>query len=173
MTQTTPLPDPSKPIEAQEITVLLACLLWGEARGCHDDGKLAVANVVKNRVLSGRFPGRDDWAKVITAPLQFSSLNANDPNRKKLLEPLKWDSQSTWDSCYACASAVLDGMTMDNTQRATHYFDRSLDANPPHWAAAFVHTCDIDRLHFYRDNSAYRMEPVPAGVDFDSHLTNG
>lgn len=58
--------------------------LWGECRGESDLGKLAVAWVIRNRVKSGRWGSTP--AAVCLANLQFSAWNANDPNRRKMLE---------------------------------------------------------------------------------------
>ncbi len=101
-----PLPDPKKPFKEQDPRVLLAMCIFGEARGEGDEGKLAVGCVVRNRVNSeGRygvgFPG------VILKPWQFSSFNANDPNRHKLLEPLKHEPKAVWEACFAAAAAVF------------------------------------------------------------------
>ncbi len=60
-----PLPNPALPIEAQEITVLLGMLIWGEARSEGAEGQAAVGNVVLNRVLSGRLQGGRDWRSVM------------------------------------------------------------------------------------------------------------
>ncbi|MEN6470589.1 MAG: cell wall hydrolase [Clostridiaceae bacterium] len=55
---------------------MLAKLICGEARGESLKGKLAVANVVMNRVLARGYPG-DTIKAVITAPGQFSGYSAS------------------------------------------------------------------------------------------------
>ncbi len=51
--------------------------VYGEAGGESAEGQEAVANVIRNRVLSGRYgQGYED---VITAPRQFSVWNPGDP----------------------------------------------------------------------------------------------
>lgn len=158
-----PLPDPRKTIKSQELTVLLAMCIFGEARSETPDARAGVGNVIKNRVLAGIYPGGDSWEKVITAPLQFSCFNQNDPNRVKIMEPLKHETQETWDSCYSIAKAILEGSGKDNTKRATHYFDKSMDARPPYWAKAFIHTVDIGRLRFWQDPRAF-IPPTDIGT---------
>jgi len=150
-----PTPDPSKSIIDQEPTILLAMCIWGEARGQIDTAKIAVGNVVRNRVLAGIYGG-SDWKNVILAPLQFSSFNANDPNRPKLLTPTQHDRPDVWDRCYDIANEVYEGTANDVSQRATHYYDKSMDLKPPFWANHFTHTVDIGNLRFFRDFRAYR-----------------
>lgn len=53
---------------------MLAQVITGEARGESKKGKIAVANVVMNRVLSRGYPG-DTIEAVITAPGQFSGYS--------------------------------------------------------------------------------------------------
>ena len=153
---TVPIPDPAIPLPQQPDEMLLAMCIFGEARGEHDDAKLAVGNVVRNRVLAGRY-GKD-WRGVILRPMQFSCFNTNDPNSKKVVEPLKYGKQETWETCYRIASWILNGTAKDNTQRSTHYFDKSLDANPPYWSYGFIPTVTIGGLRFYRDPMAFRYQ---------------
>ena len=154
-----PVPNPHLDIQLQEITTLFAMLIWGEARGESDAGKEAVANVVRNRVLSGRFGG-DAWRYVILKPWQFSCFNADDPNRVKLLTPTEHGTPDTWDRCYDVANDILNGKLKDNTARATHYF--VIGSSTPKWARAFVHTVDLGKHAFYRDTNAYAIDREPA-----------
>ncbi len=55
---------------------MLAQLIYGEARGESTKGKIAVANVVMNRVLSRGYPG-STIKDVITAPGQFSGYSSS------------------------------------------------------------------------------------------------
>lgn len=55
---------------------MLAQVIYGEARGESSKGKIAVANVVMNRVLSRGFPG-DTIKAVITAAGQFTGYSAS------------------------------------------------------------------------------------------------
>src|SRR3990167_9335451 len=57
MNGTVPLPDTAKTLEEQTDDILLACLLWGEARGETPEAQYAVGCVVRNRVLAGRYGG--------------------------------------------------------------------------------------------------------------------
>ena len=151
------IPDPTIPFPEQPHDILLAMLLFGEARGEPTVAKLAVANVVRNRILAGRYGGAD-WPKVILHPLQFSCFNENDPNRIKVVEPLKWAKPDVWGECLEIAQSILYGTAHDNTRRSTHYFDKSMDSKPPFWAKYFVHTLDLGDLHFYRDPLSFKEE---------------
>lgn len=55
---------------------MLAQLIYGEARGESTKGKIAVGNVVMNRVLSRGYPG-DTIEEVITASGQFSGYSSS------------------------------------------------------------------------------------------------
>ncbi len=71
---------------------MLAQLIYGEARGESTKGKIAVANVVMNRVLARGFPGNSIKA-VIMAPNQFTGYSSSiRPN----------------SSCFSAAKQVLE-----------------------------------------------------------------
>lgn len=125
-------------------TILLALCVWREARNQSTDAKRAVAWSIKNRVLNPTWWGTD-WVSVILKPFQYSSFNRNDPNAVKL--PILTDN--SWQACMEIAQEVHNGGT-DTTNGATHYFDKSLDNNPPTWVNEMVHTCDIGDFHFYK-----------------------
>ncbi len=141
------LPLSSNTIEEQEDDILLAMLIFGEARGEIKEAKIGVGSVVKNRA---EHPGW--WGKtlhdVILKPWQFSSFNYNDPNRGKLLFPLKHESNEIWDECYLVSNGILNREIADNTQMSDHYFDDSI--KPPKWADPKKKTVKIGRLNFYR-----------------------
>ena len=129
---------------------LLALLIWREARGEDYATKVAVAWSVRNRVLD---PGKDwwgdTWVAVMTKPWQYTSLTApGDPNLVKF--PAGDDG--SWLDSIKAAEAVYAGACPDPVGGATHYFDRSLDANPPVWAEAedSVHVCDVGAMRFWK-----------------------
>jgi spore germination cell wall hydrolase CwlJ-like protein len=144
-----PLPDPSKPFTAQDETVLLSMCIWGEARSCSFAAKLGVANVVRNRMLDGRYGGLS-WTSVILHPWQFSSFSPADPNYPKLLRPTEYEPTGVWDACYFVANIMHKAQQpMDNTHGATFYFSAPL-TYPPHAWGSCEHTITIGPLHFYR-----------------------
>lgn len=130
---------------------MLTLLIGREAGNQNDNAMIAVAWSVKNRVLRpGFWSWGNDWESVIEAKWQYSSIvgSADDPNLHKYpnlaVEP--------WERCLTVAELVYNGDTPDPTEGATHYFDKSLDHNPPAWAHSglLVKTVDIGDFHFYR-----------------------
>lgn len=110
--------------------VLLARLLYGEARGASREVKYAIANVVLNRAERPCWWG-SSVREVILAPRQFSCFNLDDVNRRKLLDPLRYDRQEVWQECRDVAREALS-QRHDMTHGATHYFDSSIAI--PRWA---------------------------------------
>jgi len=58
---------------------IFARVMYAEMRGANDSEQESVANIIKNRVVSEKFP--DTYRGVIEEKKQFSSLNAGDNNR--------------------------------------------------------------------------------------------
>lgn len=145
---TAPLPDPAKPFAEQDPCVLLAMCIFGEARGECDEGKVAVGCVVRNRVNCQGAYGIG-FTGVILKPWQFSSFNANDPNRHKLLEPLEYESEAVWNACFAAAAAVFQDEVDDLTEGAVFYFSPPCCEPPPVWGDV-TPTVKIGDLNFYR-----------------------
>ena len=143
----TKLPNPHLPIEEQPLETLFAMLIFGEARGEEWAGKVGVGWTVQNRATHPRWWGKD-LRGVILKPMQFSCLNANDPNRHKLLSPLAYDSPETWEACLTIAQGIVAGGIPDNTDTSDHYIDSSID--PPKWADPKKLTVIIGKLSFYR-----------------------
>jgi len=116
--------------------IVLALLIWGEARGEPVEGQIGVACVVRNRALrSGH-----DWRAVMLAPFQFSCFNADDPNFPKISRarellltgtPTPQLAQALW-----IANGVIDGTVMDNTRGAQNYLTTDLlrSARAPRWS---------------------------------------
>lgn len=111
---------------------VLARLVWGEARGELLKGQVAVACVVLNRVADGRWGGRGGIVSVCLKPWQFSCFNSNDPNLPLLLQPPKF---SPFEQCELVAQLAVDGLLVDPTGGATHYFNPSVV--PGRWPASW------------------------------------
>ena len=111
--------------------VLLARMLFGEARNCSNQEKIAVAYTAINRVNDNKRWNGTNIKGVILKPWQYSCFNLNDPNRKKLMDPEKYDSKS-WQTCLEIAKNVLSGNYSDSTNGATHYFNPSVVV--PEWS---------------------------------------
>ncbi len=119
-------------IEDQHGEALLSMTLWGEARGEGLEGMQAVANVILNRARKPldhwwfhktyvKQPIRDRVKALLLKQWQFSIFNLEDPNRKKILVPWKYDSRKIWTSAKMVAAGALDGLLEDNTHGADHY----------------------------------------------------
>ena len=178
------LPDPSKPIEDQDLHMLFAMCIFGEARGETDLARRAVAQVVLNRAThplllfgSKRAAGFDANVRaVILRPNQFSSLNPGDPNYHKLWYPLAHALPQVWDRCVYCASAALAAKDRPDTltSNSDHYFDDSI--LPPSWASPTNQTVKIGRLNFFRlylphpGDSSPENAPPSSGPSPDASL---
>ena len=135
--------------QAYEV-ILLAITLWREARSEPIESKRAVAWSIRNRVKATppRWWGHS-WVDVLIKPWQYTSVTGvGDPNL------VKWpkDNDPSWQECLVVADEVFNGQGNDTTGGATHYFDKSLDNNPPKWtkAADSVHKVDIGSFRFWR-----------------------
>lgn len=126
-----PLPNPELPADAHTDNQLWVMTVWGEARGEPRQGKIAVAWVIKNRAESVPPRFGASITRVCLKPYQFSCWNPKDPNRTKMLNPLKHDTQAAWNACVEVVEGVRDGRIPDPTHGATHYFEQSL---LPEWA---------------------------------------
>lgn len=131
-------PIPGLQLESQPDDVLIRCCLWAEARGESDLGMLGVLYVIAHRALKhGVSMGR-----VILQPWQFSSFNANDPNRDKMLDAWEHDVAG-WARADSVANRYKALETSDPTEGATHYCTLALwgrddsgriaQGKPPAW----------------------------------------
>lgn len=124
---------------------VLARTIWGEARGDGRAGMVAVANVIVNRAKHPRWWGTD-IVSVCLKPWQFSSWNANDPNREKLMSVDGTDPQFT--TALAIADAAFMDRLPDTTGGADSYYADSIAAPP--WTEKATFTAKIGHQRFYR-----------------------
>lgn len=110
-------PVPGLPIEQQPSSVLSRMLIWGEARGESVVGRVAVLAVAYNRAEASSHTLRE----VILKPLQFSSFNAHDPNRDKLLNAWKTDPQG-WAAADTICELWEEKVLQDPTRGARNYY---------------------------------------------------
>ena len=122
---------------------LLALVIWREAEGESVEGKLAVGNVVRNRVMASK--NHDDWSAVLTAKWQFSSLTA--PGDGMLVQ---WPNhaQQAWQDAMEAAERVYTLGNCDNTQGATMYANLSV-CNPA-WSHTMTKTVVIGKHSFFK-----------------------
>lgn len=153
-----PLPDPTKSYGDQKPLILLAQVIWGEARGENAAAQLGVACVVKNRIDAHQWFGHD-WISVILehgffkdgrGVYQFSSFDTDDPNSIKMMKPLRYDSTLVWSECLTAAESVYGGTPADPTAGAVFYFSPPIVLAPQSWGPT-VKTADLGNLHFYKE----------------------
>lgn len=113
---------------ASEVDIL-ACTLWGEARGEGYEGMKAVAHVIINRVAveTGQFAKDDTLATACLRHVQYTCWSKGDPNFDKMFD-LDLDSGS-----FAAAwRAALDALhEPDFTFGALHYYATTMPTPPP------------------------------------------
>lgn len=122
--------------------------VYGEARGEPDEGKAAVAWVIRNR--AGWQPPAW-WGATLYGvcyrPMQFSCHNENDPNASicKLLR----EDDPAYITIMRIVNGVLDGSIADPTGSADHYKVTGTKAS---WdtSAAKVPEIVIGRHSFYK-----------------------
>ena len=116
--------------------------LYFEARGEDAKGQFAVAEVILNRVDSGRFP--DDVCAVINQgtgrkwECQFTYTCDGLPERV--------GDRRTWALMGKIARLALDGAPRDLTHGALFYHTRAVS---PSWSRVFFRTTSIGAHHFY------------------------
>lgn len=123
---------------------LMARTMWGEGRNQGERGMQAIGNVIKNRADKGGWFG-ESIVDVITKDLQFSTWNAGDPNREKMLAVTKDNPE--FAAALAIAADILSGDLADITNGADHYHAGSIT---PYWVVAMNKTAVIGDHIFYR-----------------------
>lgn len=123
-------PVPGLLLDQQPDKVKFACTLVAEAANDGEPGMSAVAQVVMNRVKSLKWPNTP--GAVCSQPWQFSSWNANDPNRVKMLDFWQKDPKT-----YALAESIVEqamaGALPDTVGPSTHYCTNGLHGTLPLW----------------------------------------
>ncbi len=109
--------------------ILLARLIFGEARGEPLEAKIWVAGSVLNRMKSGAWP--DTIYDVITQPQQFDPLKPGDKNYNYVIDPF-WKNDKrdilSWQECYKIARDILSGQITNPTD-ATHFHGKGVDVD--------------------------------------------
>jgi len=146
-----------------DIDILVGALtVHGEARGCSQAGRTAIAHCILNRMKARTWWGRGvanhadhSVSAVCLKPWQFSCWNPNDPN-STLLDTLKADYRHAIQqkTCRAALKALidaLDGFAPDETGGATHYLTTALhkSARCPDWAKGNNSFIEIGKHRFF------------------------
>ncbi len=109
--------------------VLLARMLFGEARNCSYDERLAIGFTALNRANDKKRWNGKTVRESILKPWQYSCFNENDPNRKKLRDPESVDAYN-WSVCLTAAEDVLDGSRKELNKGQTHYHAKNMKEYP-------------------------------------------
>jgi N-acetylmuramoyl-L-alanine amidase len=102
--------------------MLLARVIYGEARGESYTGKIGVGYVVKNRVNDPRWP--NTYSGVINQPGQFA-IWRGDPSLLRGLD------RNAWNDSIQAADQVIRGTVSDPTTGATHFYSIKVFGNNP------------------------------------------
>ena len=138
------IPISNIPIEKQQPIILLAMVIWGEARGCSFSEQIDVGNIIRNRVIKNKKSYHD----IILQPYQFSCFNKNDPNRKKLLQPLKYDTEKAWLSCLCASNLIYYNIVPDTVRGAVSYYSGD---GKPYWADEMIMVKKTKHFRFFTD----------------------
>lgn len=127
----------------------VACLasnVWFEARGSPFADKLAVAQVVLNRVRDPAHP--NTICEVVHEPAQFSWTVDEQPDEVRITNRIERDA---WlDSILAAVSAI-EGRIPDLASGATHFHAASIS---PEWSRAFEYVARWGGHRYYRPGRA-------------------
>lgn len=101
--------------------MLLARLIYGEARNQSTEAKIWVAGAVINRVEADVWP--NTIKKVILQEGQYDPIKPSDRNYPYVINPLR-DNKETdkiaWEECYEIAEDIISGK-LENLTEATHF----------------------------------------------------
>lgn len=126
---------------------IAALTVWMEARGEGEAGMIAVAWALVNRHRAGKWFSGRTLAECCLKPYAFSCWNTPDPNRIAMARMV--GDEPIFAEIDGYLADALNGLGIDPTRGATHYFDRSI--KPPEWALQGIRTATIGRLSFYRN----------------------
>ena len=125
---------------------ILARTIYGEARGELYGGRVAVANVVVNRLLAGKAWWGVTIPSVCKAKYQFSCWNESDLNRR-VIEAVTEDNLD-FAECIEIAREACAGNLPDLTFGSCHYCVASLN---PGWAKGNTPVIRIGAHKFFND----------------------
>lgn len=91
--------------------------------------------------------------EVAVMRMQYSEFNGDPADNRNLRRAARVpETNALWQDSLAAFDAVNAGTYPDPTGGATHYYDHSLDNNPPAWAAApAVVTLITDKFTFLKN----------------------
>lgn len=124
--------------QLDEQTNCLATAVYFEARGETAEGQLAVARVVMNRAVSGRYP--TDWCSVVRQPAQFSFVRHGE-------FPYADTSSLAWQRAEAVAQLAVANVVPSVSNDVLWYH---ADYVAPSWGRRLAMVEKIGAHIFYR-----------------------
>lgn len=130
---------------------LLPLTIYREAGGEPYEGKVAVAEVILNRVQDPRWEDQIDG--VVLAPKQFSCYNVDDWTATRMPRPSNPRDMVVWEECCQAAAEALNGSNL--TSGANHYLNENLTrkirgGTLPRWFRPDKVTARINRHTFLK-----------------------
>jgi len=110
--------------DAEEM--LLARLIYGEARDQSREAKIWVTGAIINRVKAGAWP--DTIKEVIIQEDQYDPIKSSDKNYPYVIDPLRDDAETdkiAWEECYEIAKDIISGK-LENPTEATHFHGKGV-----------------------------------------------
>jgi hypothetical protein len=144
---------------------IVACTLYGEARSESTEGILAVACVIRNRVMDERNRWPKTYREVCLQPKQFSCWSkeggeGNHAKLAKLVADLKVGpvSDARYKECAWIATGVVNHWVRDTAHGADHYHTKAMHPRPP-WAHGFI---PLNNLHPFGPTTHffYKLAPL-------------
>lgn len=128
----------------------MACMvIWQEARGESFEGKVAVGEVLRNR-MKRKVHSDGTMAGTVFKAYQFSGMNSKDPNR---IPAFKLDTADP--VCQACMKAWEMSSSTSLVKGATMYYNpkatKQLGYPEPAWATPDKHLVTLGSHEFYKD----------------------
>jgi hypothetical protein len=141
--------------------IILARLIFGEARNQSLEAMVGVGWVIKNRVNANKKYFESSYHEVILKNngkyWQFSSFIPSDPNFKILIDPLpnnvEESDKKAWHMSFDIASRIISGLIIDPTAGATffHSSDFSQEKFITQSVPGAIFIKKIDDIFFYKD----------------------
>lgn len=119
--------------------------IWAEARGEIYQGKIGVAEVMRNR-MKRRYASDGTVASTVFWPYQFSGFNTDNEWRAKIFELDNADAIVR--SCY---DAWIASEKSDLTHGAVLYCNLNILRSPPRWARPEKLLAEIGQHSFFGD----------------------
>lgn len=132
-------------IEFAEV-IVLAQTIYGEAEGEDFLTKLAIGQIVKNRVKR-QWRGAKTYRDVCLAPFQFSCWDEGSPRLGSMLKP----QGTAWEESLKAAFWVMAGLYDEGSlKNVYHYTDTSIGR--PVWAEKMelIRIPEIPKINFWR-----------------------